>query len=252
MKKIAILISSPLSNKNPSYLPAAKIDIISFYNYLISDIGGRWDSSEIIPLHNPSSAELKTIWKEQSHHDFAFIVFSGHGSFDKSNNTDILQINDNEFFSYNSMKTLATRQVSILDTCRNIAGLSGINQSLQKAFNSKRNIYDYDVRQIYEQLIMQQNIGCCTLHSTQIGHYSYAIRYGSYFLSAILNEAKNWAENTVKPQTYLCMESIFKKAKKSLINTQIPEIDNPNLKFPFALSPLTAPPASLDYSSYFL
>lgn len=145
MKRQALLIG------NSDGLSGVKSDIQKFDKFLKSDFGGKWNDEEIIIKMNPSKSCLTNTIDSMklSNYDFVFIVFSGHGEFEKNT---ILTINEKgDTISELDLYKIAKRQISIFDCCRVI---SKINDSLFA--NSKRAFFfGSNIRKRYETRIMQ-------------------------------------------------------------------------------------------------
>ena len=72
MKRIAVLIQSPLSGRD--YLSGVGVDIACWQSFLTSLPGGAWNDDEIIVLKNPSKTTLKSSLILAKYSDFAMVV----------------------------------------------------------------------------------------------------------------------------------------------------------------------------------
>lgn len=80
-------------DKGSEYIEGVNLDLINFYNYIRSDIGGAWRKSEIM-LFRPNDinkTQLLDCIRAQGHVDYWLIFFSGHGSSDQ-NGDDFLEV----------------------------------------------------------------------------------------------------------------------------------------------------------------
>ena len=112
MKRKAILIG------NTSGLQGVKVDIFNFANYLKSNNGGAWYSSEIDELYDPPKNVLLSNIEavKRDYPDYVVVMFSGHGGFIRST---ILEINGKgESIDESALGNIAKRQLSIFDCCR--------------------------------------------------------------------------------------------------------------------------------------
>ncbi len=149
MKRRALLIG------NSNGLAGVKLDISNYVKFLTSDYGGQWyQDPEIVIRMNPTrKLLLETIQSIKNENpDFAFVVFSGHGAYQK---TTILEINkDEEIILESELAGIAKRQISIFDCCRNVI-LTQLSDS-RKSFAANAFIGDpSSIRPKYEARIMQ-------------------------------------------------------------------------------------------------
>lgn len=77
MKRGAVLIEA--SDLCGGRIPGAKQDVALLNELLISDLGGAWESSEIIILINPSYHQIINAIATLASVGYAFISYSGHG-----------------------------------------------------------------------------------------------------------------------------------------------------------------------------
>lgn len=183
MKRTALLIG------NSNGLGGVKVDISNFTKFFMSDIGGRWYDSEIIISMNPTKAGLLSTVKNLKIEkpDFAFVVFSGHGAFNKNT---ILELNANEEFIYETdLYEIAKRQISIFDCCRNVIDLKEYDLSestrMMKAFSATGNI-----RERYEIRIMQAIEQQIQLYACSINESSLDTESGGMYSKNLLSAAK--------------------------------------------------------------
>lgn len=189
MNRKALLIG------NSNGLPGVKKDILHWYYFLKSDIGGIWFSSEIDIEMNPSKLSLLSkVNAIRGKFDFIIVVFSGHGAYNRST---ILEINNNgECISENDLKNLAPRQISVFDCCReNYTQQDEIlNESNSYCFLLKSGAHSY-IRQFYETRIMKAIPQQISLYACSIGESAYDSNYGGYYTKNFLCSTNIFIDN---------------------------------------------------------
>ena len=229
MKKIALLIG------NSDGLPGVKKDLNDWKNFLVSPVGGAWDEAkEIKMLMNPSrTLLLDSIKRAKCLSDFAIVVYSGHGGY---NRKTILEINeDEEVIEETDLIDIAPKQISIFDCCRalterstslfegrNFYSINGISYNLE------------DIRQAYEQKIIQTPNQQICLYACSIGEMALDTKGGGLYIQTLLEETKSFPSN----KTFRTVENIHSiaalktssKAKKMGYN------QNPDAILPKCLS----------------
>lgn len=185
MKRIALLIG------NSNGLPGVKKDIVHWTQFLKSDYGGQWTDKEIIIFMNPVKNDLLSDINriKANRPDFAIVVFSGHGAYQKNT---ILEINGNEeVINENDLIGIASRQISVFDCCRNI-----LLENLSEAYKSvrmfsdggsfKRNIRPYYEARIMRAIEQQVRLYACSVNESALdtgdgGLYTTnLLKYSSY------------------------------------------------------------------------
>ena len=173
MNRKALLIG------NSNGLSGVKKDISNWHSYLMSDIGGKWFPSEIDVEMNPSKISLMSkINMLKNRYDFVIVVYSGHGAYSKGT---ILEINSKEEYVYESdLKGIAPRQISVFDCCRGVVTMQdSIEESLRNM--SVKNQFTLNIRQDYENRIMQAIPQQISLYACSIGESAYDSNEGGYY-----------------------------------------------------------------------
>lgn len=182
MKRKALLIG------NSNGLAGVKLDISNMWNFLSSDKGGAWNSSEIVVLMNPTKIELTATIKKikDDRPDFSIVLFSGHGGFRKQT---ILELNkDGETVEESLLLNLAPRQINILDCCRSV--VQEVRKALDSAmFAALRESYN-PVRDRYNQRVMQAIPQQVQLYGCSVGQASYDTANGAVYLNNFLAAAQ--------------------------------------------------------------
>lgn len=244
MKRIAVLIGSPLSESDPNHLSGVEYDIKNYYNFLLSSTGGAWTKDEIIYLENPTSYQLQKVKKECQIYDYAFVYYSGHGFYARNIDDQFLNINKKEKVSVKAFLNFTPKQITIFDACRVFADWSYFLGKI----DTPTLIYDYNnplkAKEFYSDRIKQIDKGQVVLFSTKKGDYSYEDKNnGGFFSSSILLVASKFAQDK-KNSKILTINEAFEYSKEVIHNKysilQTPEIIKSNsnaLLFPFAVQP---------------
>ena len=115
---------------------------------------------------NPTKVELISIVKilRSYEYDFVYVLFSGHGAYERST---LLEINSNEDYIYESdLKHIAPRQISIFDCCRQVVKLP---DSIATESFSSSGITANFTRAKYENRIMQAVEQQVSLYACSVG-----------------------------------------------------------------------------------
>ncbi len=227
MKRKALLIG------NSNGLAGVKLDISNFTKFLMSDIGGQWYDSEIIIKMNPTKTDLlNTINSFKNENpDFAFVVFSGHGAFNKNT---ILELNANEEYIYETdLFGIATRQISIFDCCRNVIDLKEYDLSestrMMKAFSATGNI-----RRRYEMRIMQAIEQQIQLYACSINESSLDTEKGGMYTKNLLSSARPSYDSSYKLVGIMHQEAAEKTKAEAWTNNL--HRQNPTANLPKCIS----------------
>jgi len=182
MKRKALLIG------NSNGLSGVKLDISNFRSFLKQSVGGQWYDSEITIEMNPTKAGLlstiSTLKKE--YYDFCFVVFSGHGAYQKGT---VLEINGKEETIHeNDLKCISSRQISIFDCCRNV-----ISVPLQERIQDSVKMFATGnlIREKYDSRIMQSIEQQISLYACAVGESAIDTENGGLYINNLLKAAKN-------------------------------------------------------------
>lgn len=176
MKRVAVLIQSPLSGRD--YLSGVGVDIASWQSFLTSLPGGAWNDDEIVILKNPSKTTLKSSLILAKYSDFAIIAFSGHGFVQEDEflgaPETFLYLNESEdrresVISEYELNPGTPRCVLSFDCCRKIepvvlaesvndeADFSRVPESVRESFRIE-----------YEHQVMRCEKGCTRLYAASL------------------------------------------------------------------------------------
>lgn len=244
MNRIAILIGSPLSEKHPNYLSGVKYDIKNFSNFLKSSTGGAWSENEIIRLKNPTIQQFSEVKTKFSGRDFAFVYFSGHGSYSKRIKDQVLNINDNKQISGAHFLNFAKKQITLFDACRVFSDWSGFLGGIEQPDL----VYDYgkpeQAKINYMSYIQGINNGQAVLFSTQQGNTAQEDpSNGGFFSSSILLAASKFAQFKTEENildvynAFLSSNQIIQNVYTSEQEPRIAKSSDSALLLPFAVKP---------------
>ncbi|TCJ15235.1 caspase family protein [Parasulfuritortus cantonensis] len=184
MKRKALLIG------NTSGLQGVQVDITRFFAFLKSNAGGAWYDSEIDVLENASKSVLldKVNELRRQSLDYLIVLFSGHGG--QVLRQTVLEINGaGESIEETKLRKMAERQLNVYDCCRSIS--STVQKSIAMdslSFSLRESVSQ--VRQRFENRIMQAIPQQALLYSCSVGQVSYDTASGGVYLSNLLKAAQ--------------------------------------------------------------
>lgn len=205
------------SETESGQLVGPKMDNENIREYLKSDVGGQWYDNEIISLENPSIGKVRRcIANEFIGIDYSFIVFSGHGYIDESDNKDYLEVANGDIPLSMLIPSVVPRQTLIIDACRGY--YSRINDSLQKSFS---NLYEYfsghpNTRIVFDSAVCQAEEGLTILYSASENQSSLDTDKGGAYIYSLLSICKKWEEVVKKRNVYLDLKDAHDYACKYL------------------------------------
>lgn len=109
-------------------LPGARRDAEKWISFLGSELGGAWNEEEMLLLHKPASAFVRSLVGQHSQ-DYVFLAFSGHG-FEEYNPTlrkDVTKICLNDYERAVTVDAIAPFRLGtiVLDCCRGFENTPG-------------------------------------------------------------------------------------------------------------------------------
>lgn len=178
---------------NSNGLSGVKLDIENWVKFLMSDKGGQWYGNEIKVLMNPEKTLLLSCinrikdWKP----DFAIIVFSGHGAYQRRT---ILEINGNgETISENDLIGVAPRQISVFDCCRGVLEEKVLSESLKKVRTfSEGGVLPRNIRPYYEKRMMEAMPQQICLYACSIGESAMDTDRGGIYTDNLLRFSRSF------------------------------------------------------------
>lgn len=176
MKRVAVLIQSPLSGRD--YLSGVGVDIASWQSFLTSLPGGAWNDDEIVVLKNPSKTTLKSSLILAKYSDFAIVAFSGHGFVQRDEFLGVpetfLYLNESEdrsesVISEYELNPGTPRCVLSFDCCRKIESTVLAESVNDDADFSRVSESDREFFRIeYERQVMRCEKGCSRLYAASL------------------------------------------------------------------------------------
>lgn len=181
MKRIALLIG------NSNGLPGVKKDIAHWKKFLESDFGGQWTDDEIVVAMNPAKNNLlSTINRIKINRpDFAIVVFSGHGAYQKGT---VLEINEKEeVIRENELIGIASRQISAFDCCRNVLNDNLLESRKELRMFADGGSYRRSIRPYYDARIMSAIEQQICLYACSVNESALDTGDGGLYTKNLLN-----------------------------------------------------------------
>jgi len=238
MNRKALIIYCTETDSGP--LTGPKMDNKNIREYLKSDVGGQWHDDEIISLENPTIGKVRRcITIEFDNADYSFIVFTGHGCIDETDNQDYLEVVDGDM-PLSTLISPAPRQALIIDACRGY--YNRVTDSLQKKFS---NVNEYfsghpDTRAIFDRAVYQAEEGLSVLYSASANQSSLDTNRGGAYLYSLLSICKEWEKVAKGKDVYMDLKNAHEKACKYLrdnfVTIQKPAMNKEKRKFYFPIA----------------
>lgn len=244
MKRKAILIDSGDTGSQP--LNGTAVDVKFWSEYLISNCGGAWNSSEIVVLKSPSVEDLKVKLQEAKLVDFAFVSFSGHGyavaSGDKyTPPITKVDINRTTSIDVRQLNPGCKRAVVIADSCRQLVS----EEMLKSASSVDRYVLNSaDVssrhRNQFDNNVLQAAEGCVFCFGCDVGQTSGETpTTGGFYSSQLMKASEAWY-NSTNGQSVLSIaqaHDLAVSAVSRLSLQQVPQYDGGrrSIHFPLAV-----------------
>lgn len=180
MKRKALLIG------NTHGLEGVKVDLLAFQEYLKTDRGGAWYSSEIEVKPDIAKRDLQILISNyrREKHDYLIVMFSGHGGQIRET---VLELNKHEeTIAETELRNISDRQLNIYDCCRAYPSYTSESLMRMKAAFSESLSESISTRERYERRIMQAIPQQVLLYSCSVGQYSYDSAKGGVYLQNLL------------------------------------------------------------------
>ena len=247
MKRAALLIASERGGRA---IPGVHKDVANLKIFLQSDIGGAWNSNEIIILVDPTEAILDTAVSNLKDNDFAFISYSGHGFHSKNIDQTKMCLRDAmnnnvEVPIFNLIPDCQRHTISI-DCCRHVEediliesrAYKAAMESLASA-RPKRERY----RKLFDAAVEQAEKGGILLYSCNLNESAAEDSNGGCFTYGLIKNALAHESKTPKNENhYLGVDEALDLSAvylKSLKKQQTPQLDAGRRRyyFPFSVYP---------------
>lgn len=227
MRRIALLIG------NSSGLVGVIKDLHDWHHFLTSSIGGAWNQDEIILFRNPSKVDLLNHIKVvRDKFDFAIIVYTGHGGYDRET---ILEINGKgETINETDLLGIAPKQISVFDCCR-VGNDTPLNESL-RSFSMGGILHNKEyVRAVYEKRIKQAINQQIRLYACSIGETAEDTKDGALYIQNLLFSTKRLSSLKKKDEMFNTVEDVHNNASL-LTHLESKGKQNPSAVLPKCLS----------------
>ncbi len=194
----ALLISNPGEANATNYCKGVFVDIDNYKKFLMSALGGAWQTSEIIPLPRPSRKEVDDWILKLGIYDYTFILFSGHGYYSPKSQSTIIELRKDEEYNELDLRKLANKRTIILDCCRKVYPERIWDQVMVEAMRlvAKRALSPDECRKYFDVAVEKCPKGIIVGHSCSINETSGESEiHGGYYAGSLLKAAKDWHDN---------------------------------------------------------
>ena len=116
----ALLISNPGETGEENYCKGVYADIKNYQDLLVSPEGGAWDPNEISRLDRPTANNVRICLAICSLHDYALVMFTGHGWYSSPERDQILELRKGEEIASLELHKGAKKRTIILDCCQKV------------------------------------------------------------------------------------------------------------------------------------
>lgn len=217
MRRFALLIG------NTDGLPGVSVDMANWRQFLLDPKGGLWEPNEVELMTDPSLEALraKLLDIKSKAFDYVVVTFSGHGDYCRQTR---LYINPQyEKIGESELKGLSTRQLTVFDSCRNVEPvMDSVNESLRTfSVGSEK-----QVRDRFDNRIMQSYEQQAVLYSCSIGQSAYDSSEGGYYTKNLLKCARMEFDgdcNTVNAIHDLAKAKTYAEVLEKETVTQVPD-----------------------------
>lgn len=241
-KRTAIIIAAPGDDSDQYDFPV-RYATESMVNYLVSDVGGRWNPSDVNVIWNAKIIQPE-IWNQynainDTNCDYLYIHYIGHGY--SENGHDFLHFGDKQSIPLSMLFKDKIRQCLVIDACRSVpirrqAGLGD-------RFTPIWDMYNQSTQNIFEELILASPIGRVLIQSTKLGDNSWGDSMGPFFTQSLLHASFSYIqkpEGTVAATTGHIFSLASEDMKRAYNTSQTPTRSSNanNLLFPFTIAPI--------------
>jgi len=246
MKLIRKAILIGCSNVPPE-LPGVEEDIQRYFNFLISNNGGAWETGEITISLNNNETELYRKFKPMEDADFAFVLIAGHGEHRIYNHdpnhyktgTYYCSSDENVILVKNLFPRVL-RSVVLVDVCREYKYYKEMKKSIStKLFSMTESaplLERKDYRAMYDNHILNCPEARVVLYSCSPNQEAADNGDGGAFSKSLLRSVKYDGRGSV-----ITIKNAFDYAKQYVYENHYPQL--PIMEagrgrsfFPFALT----------------
>ena len=191
MRRVAIIIASPLHRSRQYFLKGVAQDVAGYKSFLASATGGAYEpGTEIHSFVDPDYKAISKIRSLCRHADVAFVIFSGHGFM--QGNTNYLLINEHQAIDHEELTTGATRQITLIDACRTGVKDLPFTGDVPAGYRFIQS-HKPTARRWYNNYVKQCPPGKVWLFSASAGEPSADSEAGGQFSVSFLRSVERWA-----------------------------------------------------------
>ncbi|MBI5791872.1 MAG: caspase family protein [Rhodocyclales bacterium] len=169
-------------------LPGARRDADNWNEFLLSNRGGLWRTSEISMLRNPSSVQVKSAIARMTS-GYGFVTFSGHGYVSAQTRETMVCLQGGNL-SEIELTPNSPRATVILDSCR---GIYEVAFAEALAVMKKAAGDDVQFRFLFDAALERAEMGICRAYGCSFNQAAQESKAGGYFTQALIQAGKNWA-----------------------------------------------------------
>lgn len=173
-------------------LKGVKADLDNYYHFFKSPIGGGWYEDEICILSHTTSEQVMEYIAgyRRMQLDYFIFVFCGHGA--NMQDEVVMQVNDTDPIIWEKdILYVAPRQLSIFDCCRERESDDTFASLTETHLYSLEDQIRGNVRQRYEERIMQAVPQSACLYACSVGECADGNNSGGLYSYTLLSVARN-------------------------------------------------------------
>jgi hypothetical protein len=218
MNRKILIIGSRLSEGKMTFYNGVTNDVNRYISLFTSATGGAYYGREVFYAFNPTIADIRDFFTSHPT-DFITIVFSGHGYIDRTNNRDMLWLNEKQIISLIDLIKMckSPKQLIILDKCSKITptylNFTGLGDILYESFDSH---IDFNrARRVFNNAILKSKPGIQIISSCSPDHLSYLDDSGSHFSKSLVTSISKWADK-IEPYSVLLGTGALNLSKREI------------------------------------
>lgn len=242
MIRRALIIACP-----DKEIPGVRQDAVNYRRYLLSALGGAWESGEIVALESPTRQQVNSELDRLESAEYSMVIFSGHGYHPSRLGSPHVILRAGVEIDGEMLKRGAQKHTLIFDCCRRLEREPLQERRMSKAMDSlKRGLDASDCRLYFDKNLSTCPAGLVVLHACGFDEISYeSSASGGWYSSALVDAAREWQINssvdTSRSYDVLTIPHAHDAAATAVIrqsgNRQHPARDQPRTGpyFPFAI-----------------
>lgn len=214
----------------------AEQDVYRFRHFLRSKIGGAWndDGVEIEWFINPVSQDLVAPFIDAAEADYAFILFSGHGThpaYSLNPYLTRLALADSDMRA-SDLNPRNGKSLIIVDACRAFARMPS---TILEFYTEHRRIAGRDASREAYRGMFDDAIASCSpqvtyLFSCSLDQYSYGNpTHGGLYSHTLISTAIDWEAAQNSPDTFLPIHNLHNWTRQRVRQTEKPTPQTPQI-----------------------